>query len=91
MTTIEKQNPQVEEKTLDLKLFQLWLFNDEVNNFDDVIDSLVEVCGHEPLQAEQCAFIAHSKGKCAVKNGALKVLEPLLVGLFDRGLTAEIR
>lgn len=89
MTT--KKKPKLESRTFDLKLYQLWLFNDDENNFDDVIESLVEVCHHDPVQAEQCAFIAHTKGKCAVKNGSKNELEPMMVALFDRGLTVEIK
>lgn len=68
----------------------LVLFNDEVNTFDFVIESLVKVCGHEPLQAEQCAIIVHFKGKCTVKQGEFEKLEPMCTALLDRGLTAEI-
>jgi ATP-dependent Clp protease adaptor protein ClpS len=68
----------------------LVLFNDEVNTFDFVIESLINVCGHEPLQAEQCTIIVHYKGKCTVKEGAFDKLEPMCTALLDRGLTAEI-
>lgn len=68
----------------------LVLFNDEVNTFDFVIESLITVCGHEPLQAEQCTIIVHFKGKCVVKNGSFETLEPMCTALLDRGLTAEI-
>lgn len=67
------------------------LFNDEVNTFDWVIDSLVEVCRHEPVQAEQCTLIVHFKGKCDVKEGDWETLEPMCTALLDRGLTAEIQ
>jgi ATP-dependent Clp protease adaptor protein ClpS len=67
------------------------LFNDEVNTFDDVISALVQVCKHDPLQAEQCTLIVHYNGKCDVKNGDYNVLEPLCTALLDRGLTAEIQ
>ena len=69
---------------------QLILFNDDVNTFDHVIESLVEICRHDPLQAEQCAHIVHYKGKCAVKNGDYSRLEPMCVALLDRGLSAVI-
>lgn len=69
----------------------LILFNDEVNTFDFVIESLIAVCGHEPTQAEQCTIIVHFKGKCAVKNGSFEKLEPMCTALLDRGLTAEIQ
>ena len=50
----------------------LVLYNDDVNTFDHVIKSLVEVCGHDSVQAEQCALIVHFKGSCEVKIGSLK-------------------
>ena len=51
--------------------YDLILYNDDINTFDFVIESLVEVCGHEFEQAEQCALIAHFKGRCIVKSGSL--------------------
>lgn len=72
------------------KASKLVLFNDEVNTFDFVIDSLIDVCGHDPIQAEQCTLLVHYTGKCAVKEGQFNVLEPLCTGLLDRGLSAEI-
>lgn len=67
------------------------LFNDHVNTFDWVIQSLVEVLGHELDQAEQCAVIAHHKGKYPVKSGTRKVLEPKAEALGERGLTVELQ
>ena len=69
---------------------QLILFNDDVNTFDHVIESLVEICRHDMLQAEQCATIVHFKGKCSVKNGDYNKLEPMCTALLDRGLSAAI-
>ena len=71
-------------------IYSLVLYNDDHNHFQFVIDSLVEVCQHHPLQAEQCAFIAHHKGKCDVKNGNLEELKMLKEELHRRGLTAAI-
>lgn len=70
---------------------QIVLFNDEVNTFDFVIESLIKVCGHDPIQAEQCTIIVHFKGKCSVKKGDFEELEPMCTALLDRGLTAEIQ
>lgn len=64
--TVTKKKEQQSTKTSDV--FSLVLWNDEVNSFDDVIDALVEICEHDELQAEQCATIAHYKGKCGVKS-----------------------
>ena len=70
---------------------KLILFNDDVHSFDFVIEALIEVCGHELLQAEQCTIIVHFKGKCAVKQGSYEKLEPMCTALLERGLTAEIQ
>ncbi|MDX2413966.1 MAG: ATP-dependent Clp protease adaptor ClpS [Bacteroidales bacterium] len=69
----------------------LILFNDNHNSFDHVIESLVEVCGHDAVQAEQCVLIAHYKGSCEVKTGSLKVLKSMSVGLGKRDLTSDIK
>ena len=69
----------------------LVLFNDDHNTFDHVIDSLVEICEHDPHQAEQCALITHFKGKCKVKNGPFEELKPLHEEMGHRDLTVEIQ
>ncbi|MEW6470147.1 MAG: ATP-dependent Clp protease adaptor ClpS [Bacteroidota bacterium] len=79
---------QLEEKVTDLK--SLVLYNDDVNTFDHVIESLVKICGHEPEQAEQCAYIIHYKGKCTVKSGEFNKLRPMCEALLERGLSATI-
>lgn len=68
----------------------LVVHNDEVNTFDWVIESLVEICKHTWEQAEQCAFIIHFKGKYAVKHGEMKSLRPMREALSDRGISATI-
>lgn len=62
------------------------LFNDDVNTFDHVIETLVKVCNHEALQAEQCAMLVHYKGKCDVKSGEITDLVPMCSALLDAGL-----
>jgi len=66
------------------------LYNDDHNTFDHVIECLVAYCGHELLQAEQCALIVHTKGKCSVKNGDFDELEPICTALLERDLSAEV-
>jgi ATP-dependent Clp protease adaptor protein ClpS len=68
----------------------LVLYNDDVNTFEWVIECLKKVCGHDPLQAEQCTYLVHYRGKCAVKDGTFKKLRPLCEALLERGLTARI-
>ena len=69
---------------------QIILYNDDFNTFDFVIETLVKICKHDPIQAEQCAFLVHYKGKCSVKKGSYEELEPMCTALLERGLTAEI-
>lgn len=69
---------------------QIILYNDDFNTFDFVIESLIKVCKHDPVQAEQCTYLVHYKGKCSVKKGPYEVLEPICTALLERNLTAEI-
>jgi ATP-dependent Clp protease adaptor protein ClpS len=68
----------------------LVLYNDEIHSFDYVIESLVEVCHHSGVQAEQCSIIAHFKGKCEIKKGIRKDIESMQVALSKRGLITTI-
>jgi len=87
-TKTEKQLKELSRKN---KVYVLMLYNDEVNTFDHVIDSLIRVCGHNREQAEQCTYLVHYVGKCDVKRGSRKELKPLMEALGERGLTAEIK
>ncbi|MAY23291.1 MAG: hypothetical protein CMC74_10975 [Flavobacteriaceae bacterium] len=69
---------------------QIVLYNDEVNTFDHVIDTLIYTCEHTPIQAEQCAMIVHYKGKCTVKSGSFEDLKPRCSKILEAGLSAEI-
>ena len=69
---------------------EIVLFNDDVNTFDHVINTLIEACDHTPQQAEQCSLIVHYKGKCTVKTGEYNDLKPRCSKLLEAGLSAEI-
>ena len=66
------------------------LYNDDVNSFDHVINSLCKYCDHDSVQAEQCAWIVHNNGKCLVKKGSFDELKPICTALIDNGLSAQI-
>jgi ATP-dependent Clp protease adaptor protein ClpS len=68
----------------------LVLYDDPINTFDFVIESLIKVCKHDLLQAEQCTFLVHYKGQCLIKNGTFAKLKPMCEALLERGLTAKI-
>jgi ATP-dependent Clp protease adaptor protein ClpS len=69
----------------------LILYNDEINTFDHVIKSLVEICGHDSVQAEQCALIVHLKGSCEIKSGIREVLQAMSRSLNSKGLNSKVQ
>ena len=70
--------------------FHLVVWNDEVNTFEWVIETLIEVCGHTYEQAEQCSYFIHYRGKYAVKQGSYEELKPLCDAITDRGIGATV-
>ena len=70
--------------------YSLIVWNDEVNTFEWVIETLIEVCGHSPEQAEQCSYFIHFKGKYAVKEGSYDDLKPQCDAITERGIGATI-
>lgn len=77
-------------KTKTTNPYQLVVWNDDVNTFEWVIETLIEVCGHTQEQAEQCAYIIHFNGKYAVKEGTYNDLRPKCDAILDRGISATI-
>ena len=90
MSTREKIQEEVEVVEKEHNLNEIVLYNDDVNTFDHVINSLIFACEHTPEQAEQCSIIVHYKGKCTVKTGEFNELKPRCSMLLEAGLSAEI-
>ncbi len=94
--TLNNYSPMTEEQSdvdvleQEKPIHQIVLYNDDVNTFDWVIECLTNYCGHDVVQAEQCATIVHYNGKCSVKNGSLHKLKPICETLLEKGLSAEI-
>ncbi len=68
----------------------LIVWNDNVNTFQWVIETLMEICGHSYEQAEQCSYIIHFQGKYAVKNGTFDELKPMCDAITDRSIGATV-
>tara|TARA_B110001454_G_C12439152_1_gene317019 strand:+ start:19 stop:300 length:282 start_codon:yes stop_codon:yes gene_type:complete len=92
MSKKEKIKPGIDENILtkSVEKHQIILYNDDVNTFQHVIETLVKVCKHTYQQAEQCAYIVHFSDKCVVKTGPLEKLVPICTALLEAGLSAEI-
>jgi ATP-dependent Clp protease adaptor protein ClpS len=89
-STKEKIQEEVDVLEQETYEHEIVLHNDEVNTFDFVIESLMSVCEHTLEQAEQCTLLVHYKGKCTVKSGTYKELEPKCSKLLQLGLSAEL-
>lgn len=91
-----ENNTELQELELELEDVKvatdkhLVLYNDDVNTFDFVIECLVKICRHDLIQAEQCTYLVHYKGKCSVKTASYNQLKPLCEALLEKGLTATI-
>ncbi len=94
MSSLTKETPAVFEELdtviVEEEVHDLVVFNDDVNTFDHVIQTLIEVCKHTPEQAEQCTWIIHFKGKCSVKKGSWDELVPMRQAICDRCIQAEV-
>ncbi len=84
---VSEETDLLEEENYTNKLIVL---NDDVNTFEHVIITLMKICQHSAEQAEQCAVIIHTKGKCSVKEGSFEELVPLKTAITDAGLWAKI-
>ena len=68
----------------------LVVYNDDFNTFEHVTNTLIKVCEHEAQQAEQCTYLIHYKGRCAVKSGNYQKLKPMREGISEAGIKAAI-
>lgn len=71
-------------------LHDLIIFNDDYNTFDHVTNTLIKVCKHSSEQAEQCTYLIHYKGKCAVKHGDMEFLKPMKDAICEAGIDAKV-
>ena len=88
--TLIEEEVDILEKEIIEETKEIVLYDDDFNTFDFVIESLIKVCKHSAIQAEQCTHIVHYNGKCGVKRGNMSKLKPMCSALLERGLTAEI-
>jgi len=88
MSTQEKFETEI--MTVSDEVCSLIVWNDDVNTFEWVIESLVEVCGHSYEQAEQCSYFIHYRGKYAVKQGPYEEMKPLCDAITERGISATV-
>lgn len=85
-----EKNPNVEKTPQEGKDYSLILHNDDIHDFMYVIDSLIEVCEHDSVQAEQCTYLVHYRGKCDVKTGKYNQLKEMYNMLLEKGLIVSL-
>ena len=69
---------------------KLVLHNDDKNSYMYVKACLIRYCEHLPIQADQCALIAHNNRKVTIKNGDFMELLDIKNELENRNLTVEL-
>ncbi len=87
---LKEELSHVLEEIKDEDLKDLVVFNDDINTFEHVINTLIKVCNHSPEQAEQCTWIIHYKGKCCVRKGSFIELKPMKETIIDQGINAAV-
>jgi ATP-dependent Clp protease adaptor protein ClpS len=90
MSVHTKESPEVISEVAVDEPFSLIVWNDNINTFDWVIETLVDICSHTPEQAEQCAWIIHTNGKYSVKDGSYDELKPMCDAIVERGIGATV-
>lgn len=85
-----QQDAETDVLTSEETPLSLIVWNDEVNTFEWVIETLIDVCDHSEEQAEQCAMLIHTKGKYAVKHGSYETLKPMCDAITERGIGATL-
>ena len=89
-STKEQELTNILEAIEITELKDLIVFNDDINTFEHVIETLIKVCKHTAEQAEQCTLLIHYKGKCAVKKGSYEELRPMREAICEVGIDAKI-
>ena len=90
MSTITEEQTKTEVEEILSKPYRLDLHNDDFNSFQFVIECLVNICGHESEQANQCAHIVHFKGVCDVKYGDYETISDMKEKLANAGLSVTM-
>lgn len=72
-------------------MHKLILYNDDHNSFGWVIGNLIITFGYGLTQAEQCAYLAHHKGQCTVKEGQKENLQLLEEQLLEAGINVRVK
>ncbi|MCU4175560.1 ATP-dependent Clp protease adaptor ClpS [Carboxylicivirga sp. N1Y90] len=90
MVSFSKRSEEHNQEDSDKERRKLTLHNDDVNSFDHVIDVLCEICEHDAIQAEQCAFLTHYNGECQIKIGSFDELLPIKAQLLEKKLSVTL-
>ncbi|TAG55315.1 MAG: ATP-dependent Clp protease adaptor ClpS [Cytophagales bacterium] len=90
MSYFTQNDTDLLEVAIESDVYNLVVYNDDINSFDFVIETLIEICEHTPLQAEQCTILIHYKGKCAVRTGSFDVMAKMRTEICNRGISAEV-
>lgn len=72
-------------------MYKVVLYNDNKNTFDHVIDSIMNVCGYNYLQAVQCAILVHQAKQCSIFEDNSNECEDVARLLTREGLKVIVK
>jgi ATP-dependent Clp protease adaptor protein ClpS len=72
-------------------MYKVILHNDNHNTFDHVIDSIMDICGYNYLQAVQCAVLVHEAKQCAIFEDKSDECEDVARLLNREGLKVTVK
>ncbi len=70
---------------------QLYLLNDNVNSFEDVIFQLKKYLSYPTLQGHSIASIVHQNGECCIYTGHAETVDKLEAIFINNGFNVEAR
>jgi len=78
------------KKSIKRGLYQVVLIDDNVNTFDHVTNCLIEICGHNYLQAVQSSLITHNVKQCSIFVDSYDLCVDICDELVAEGLNAIV-
>jgi ATP-dependent Clp protease adaptor protein ClpS len=70
--------------------YKVILHDDNHNTFENVIDSIMNVCGYNYLQAVQCTIIVHEAKRCNIYEDRHDDCQEVAWLLRKEGLTVTV-
>ena len=85
-----KREIRLQEGETSLNKRDLLLYKNAEYGYKNMLDAIIEICDYDPIQAEQCAYLAYHKGFCQIKHGDSFRLKKMLKEFEKKGLWVQL-